>query len=78
MSRSHCPLCQEAEAVVAAAVANTDIAWETVDIDSDAELVVRYGWDVPVLMCNDTLLMQHHFDPQLLQQKLMTLSSLRT
>ncbi|MDX8414336.1 MAG: glutaredoxin family protein [Mariprofundales bacterium] len=73
MSRNHCPLCQEAEAVVAAAIANTNIEWERVDIDSDAELIARYGWDVPVLMWNDTLVMQHHFDNQKLRKKLVSL-----
>ncbi|MDQ6964346.1 MAG: glutaredoxin family protein [Mariprofundales bacterium] len=73
MSRRHCPLCQQAEEVVAAAAISSDIAWERIDIDSDAELLARYGWDVPVLLWRDRLIMQHHFDQQQLQQRLREL-----
>ncbi|MEP7042987.1 MAG: glutaredoxin family protein [Dokdonella sp.] len=49
--RDHCPLCDQALAVLAAAHAPD---FETVWIDEDAELEARYGERVPVLHDDDT------------------------
>jgi hypothetical protein len=49
--RDHCPLCDEAYDVLAAAgVADFDPIW----IDGDAALEVHYGARVPVLRREDT------------------------
>jgi len=73
MSRKHCPLCQQAERVVAAVAASRNMLWELIDIDNDAELVARYGWDVPVLRWRQQTIMQHHFNPQVLNKTLISL-----
>ena len=59
LSRHHCGLCQEAQAVVAAVAAQGLCTWETVSVDSDKALLVRYGMDVPVLLVNGQELFRH-------------------
>ncbi|MDX8409681.1 MAG: glutaredoxin family protein [Mariprofundales bacterium] len=74
MSRQHCPLCEEAEAVLTAVSSQLGLGWQRVDIDRDPELVARYGWDVPVLLRGQTMLMQHHFEAEKLRACLRQLA----
>lgn len=59
MSRRICCLCDEAKAVVAAVAEQGLCSWEVVDVDRDKGLMVRYGLDVPVLLCDGKLLFKH-------------------
>jgi glutaredoxin len=45
--RAECHLCEEARAVLDATIGPD--AYERVDIDADDDLVVRYGFRVPVI-----------------------------
>ena len=49
-SRADCHLCDLAAAMMKSA----DIAWRPVDIDSDPELVEKYGIHVPVVLEPDS------------------------
>lgn len=51
-SRSECGLCDKAEALLAEAGISS--AYEKVDIDTDLELLQRYGDQIPVLYNDET------------------------
>ena len=53
-SRPGCHLCDEMKAVIARVVGEqaVDITLEEVDISTDAELLSRYGTEIPVLLVN--------------------------
>ena len=57
-SREGCHLCEAAEQVVAAVVAETGDSWERVDVDADPELVARFNEQVPVTFVDGR---QHDF-----------------
>ncbi|WP_087624482.1 glutaredoxin family protein [Aeromicrobium sp. PE09-221] len=57
-SRDGCHLCEVAEAQVATVVAETGDDWERIDIDTDPELVSRFGEQVPVTFVDGR---QHDF-----------------
>ncbi|OIO70799.1 MAG: thioredoxin family protein [Zetaproteobacteria bacterium CG1_02_53_45] len=59
MSRSICCLCDDAKAVVAALADAGLCTWETVDVDRDKALMVRFGMDVPVLVNANRVLFKH-------------------
>jgi hypothetical protein len=50
LSRSGCHLCDEMRAVVAPLVDRLGGSLETVDVDSDPALAMRWGNEIPVLL----------------------------
>ena len=62
MSRRGCCLCDAAKKVVAAAAADGLCSWETVDVDTDKALLLRYGHDVPVLLMNGEERFRHRIE----------------
>jgi len=59
-TRAGCPLCEDMAAAVRERIdAQRLIA---VDVDADAGLKVRFGWDVPLLFDGDTEICRHEFD----------------
>ncbi len=52
MSRANCCLCDEAKQAVEQVSREGLCTWESVDVDRDKALLVRYGMDVPVLLVN--------------------------
>jgi len=75
MSRRNCCLCEDARAVVAAAAKQGLCSWETVNVDHDKTLLVRYGMDVPVLLLNGQELCRHRVTADTLQTVLGGLSA---
>jgi len=75
LSRHHCGLCEEAQAVVVAVAEQGLCTWETVNVDSDKALLVRYGMDVPVLLVGGVELFRHRVSAEALKTSLATLSS---
>lgn len=62
-STAGCHLCDEAEALLAAALARgTGRAWQVVDIADDDALFERYGWHIPVLRRADGEELRWPFD----------------
>lgn len=48
-TRAGCHLCDDAIGVVAAVCGDAGVAWRTVDVDADPQLVEAYGEYVPVV-----------------------------
>ncbi len=59
MSRQACCLCDDAAAVLADFVAQGRCELEVLDVDQSPELAARYGMDVPVLMHQGSMCIQH-------------------
>jgi len=59
MSRRQCCLCDDAKLIVADAAEQGLCTWETVDVDTDKALLVKYGNDVPVLLINGKKSFEH-------------------
>lgn len=62
-TRVGCPLCDEMEAAVEALLAGRAVGIARVDVDADAALKARYGWDVPLLFDGETEISRHRLDP---------------
>jgi glutaredoxin len=58
-ARSGCHLCEE----MAAELRALGLAFEEIDVDSDPELRLKYGRDVPVLVFKD-LVHKHRLTPE--------------
>lgn len=50
LTKAGCHLCAVARQTVETVAARHDVAWDEVSIDGDADLVRRYGEEVPVLL----------------------------
>lgn len=57
-TRRGCHLCEEAEDLVAAWLLPVDV----VDVDGDTDALQAYGAKVPVLLRDDTVVMEGRFD----------------
>ncbi|WP_238701136.1 glutaredoxin family protein [Mariprofundus erugo] len=75
MTRRDCCLCDDAKAVVVAAVEQGLCTWEAVNVDTDKALLVRYGMDVPVLVCEDKVLFKHRVTETELQDALLQIQN---
>jgi len=75
LSRRDCCLCDDAKAVVAAAAEQGLCSWETINVDHDKALLVRYGLDVPVLLVNGQILFKHRVAAADLQTFLAALTT---
>ncbi|MDQ6996836.1 MAG: glutaredoxin family protein [Mariprofundus sp.] len=75
LSRRDCCLCEDAKAVVAAAAEQGLCSWETINVDHDKALLVRYGLDVPVLLANGQELFRHRVSANDLQASLANLTA---
>ena len=54
-----CHLCDEARREMARAACSDLFTYEEVDINSDPELSRRYGWDIPVVLIDNTHAFKH-------------------
>ncbi len=64
-SRPGCRLCEDARRELIAAAPAVTI--EEVDVDTNAQLRERYGWDIPVAVQGNRELFRHRFDPACLE-----------
>ncbi|MFN3715451.1 MAG: glutaredoxin family protein [Thiobacillus sp.] len=62
-TRAGCPLCEEMEAAIEGLRAGRTVAVARIDVDADAALKTRYGWDVPLLFDGETEIARHRLDP---------------
>jgi hypothetical protein len=63
LTRPDCGLCEEFRDELAQLARKTELpAVETVDVDSDPELVRRYGLDIPVLLLDEVRVCEHRLD----------------
>ena len=64
LSRQDCPLCDEFRLALEAWKAGRGLVeLSVVDVDGDAALARRFGWDVPVLLHGSEQLCSGHFEP---------------
>ncbi|MDQ6969047.1 MAG: glutaredoxin family protein [Mariprofundus sp.] len=75
LSRSNCCLCEDAKLVLAALAAQDLCSWETVNVDQDKTLLVRFGMHVPVLMMGDEELFRHRLVEGTLKSTLVELQT---
>jgi glutaredoxin len=54
-----CHLCEEARREIARAACADSYTYEEVDINSDPELLRRYGWDIPVVLIDGAHAFKH-------------------
>jgi glutaredoxin len=74
-TRAGCHLCQDAEAVLVRARADTPFELRLVDVDADPELADRYGVRVPVVAIDGVDRFEYEVPPDLLLNLLRTASS---
>jgi glutaredoxin len=61
-SRPGCHLCEEAKAAMAQLLREFDAVLHEVNIDEDAVLKERYGWDIPVIFIGTRKAAKHRVD----------------
>ena len=69
-SRPGCHLCEEAKAAIAPLLREFGAALYEVNIDEDAVLKERYGWDIPVLFVGKHKAAKHRVDLLQLRRQL--------
>ncbi len=67
MSRRECGLCETAKMIVRQAADHGLCTWESVDVDRNKALLVRYGMDVPVVLVNGREHFRHRMEPEALE-----------
>ena len=59
-TRAGCPLCEDMAEAVRSQLGVHRLT--EVDVDGDAALKARFGWDVPLLFDGETEICRHEFD----------------
>jgi glutaredoxin len=62
-TRPGCHLCDEAKAAIAPVLSEFGATLREVNIDEDAALKERYGWDIPVIFIGARKAANHRVDP---------------
>jgi glutaredoxin len=62
-TRPGCHLCDEAKAAIAPVLSEFGATLREVNIDEDAALKERYGWDIPVIFIGARKAAKHRVDP---------------
>ena len=70
-TRAGCHLCDDARGVVDAVLRRVAFALEVVDIDSDPELVARFGEEVPVVFVNGRKAFKYRVDAARLERLIL-------
>ena len=76
LGRRQCGLCDEAKAVVRRAAESGLCTWESVDVDCDKALLVKYGLDVPVIRVDGKVRFMHHLNEEAFGEVLLNSSCL--
>ena len=69
-SRPGCHLCEEAKKVIEASGYRGEYTLEEINIESDAELLRRYRFDIPVITINGEEAFRHRLTANEFRQKL--------
>ncbi len=67
-TRAECHLCHEAQAVIEHVRREIDCELEVTDIDSDPDLVERYGLHIPVLLIDGEFFARYRVDEAQLRE----------
>jgi glutaredoxin len=73
-SRPGCHLCEEAKQAIAAAECLDEYTLEEINIESDADLLKRYRYDIPVVMINGVEAFRHRLTSKAFRDRLRTAS----
>jgi glutaredoxin len=73
-TRPGCHLCEEAKIAIRASNCDADFTLKEINVDEDAALRERYGYDVPVIFINDVKVFKHQVDPREFRRKLQRLT----
>ncbi len=65
-----CHLCEEAKAAIAPLLREFQAPLREVDIESDAALIARYAWDIPVLFIGMHKAAKHRVDVEQFRRQL--------
>jgi glutaredoxin len=74
-TRPGCHLCEEAKAEMLAAGCGDEYTLEEVNIETDAALVERYGWEIPVVIINGVKAFKYRLTAGEFKRKLRRLST---
>jgi glutaredoxin len=69
-TRPGCHLCDEAKAAIAPVLSEFGATLREVNIDEDAALKERYGWDIPVIFIGTRKAAKHRVDPAQFRRQL--------
>jgi glutaredoxin len=69
-SRPGCHLCEAAKAAIEPLLAEFGAALREINIDGDAVLTERYGWDIPVLFIGTRKAAKHRINVKQLRRQL--------
>ena len=69
-SRPGCHLCEEAKKVIEASGYREEYTLEEINIESDAELLRRYRYDIPVITINGQEAFRHRLTADEFREKL--------
>lgn len=69
-SRPGCHLCEEAKAAIAPLLREFGAVLREVNIDEDAVLKERYGWDIPVIFIGQHKAAKHRVDLEQFRRQL--------
>ena len=73
--RPGCHLCDEARREMTAAGVTDRYELEEIDIDTNPELVRRFGWDIPVVAINDAVAFKHRLTRDDFRREIQAASS---
>lgn len=62
-TRAGCPLCEEMEAAVEGLLSGRGVEIVRRDVDAEAALKARFGWDVPLLFDGEIEIARHRLNP---------------
>jgi glutaredoxin len=74
-TRPGCHLCEEAKAAVAPLLQEFGAVLREVNIENDAVLLGRYGWDIPVIFIGARKAAKHRVDVQQFRRQLQASQS---
>jgi glutaredoxin len=69
-TRPDCHLCEEAKAVMRPLLAEFGATLREVNIEGDAELTERFGWDIPVIFIGERKAGKHRVDARRFRRRL--------
>ena len=76
-TRPGCHLCDVAKAQIAHAGCDELFTLEEINIDSDAELARRYGWDIPVVTIDGAHAFKHRLTAEEFRRELLKIADAR-
>lgn len=71
LTRDGCHLCEDAAAIVSRACEETGVSWESIDVDSEADLRMEWTDHVPVTFVDGELHGRWFVDPEKLREALL-------